>query len=72
MKYRYCEAMRQQLIDKLERKGIVLEPLCGCHDDPLLHNVQFCAPSCMFHNNPNFFNKLLIEMLSIHGIRLFG
>ncbi|PRP81944.1 coiled-coil domain-containing protein [Planoprotostelium fungivorum] len=69
---RYCEAMRLKLVDKLQRANVQLEPLCGCHDDPLLHNVSYCAPNCMFYNNPHYFNKILIEQLSVYGIHLFG
>lgn len=49
---RFVEALRAQLREKIEIKGIQLPPLCCCGDSVWDTNPETCANNCVFYKNP--------------------
>ena len=50
----FLEALRRQVVDRIELQGVVLPRLCACspHLPVLAPHWQHCANNCMYHNNP--------------------
>ncbi|XP_052772913.1 coiled-coil domain-containing protein 15-like isoform X1 [Mya arenaria] len=60
---RYIEALRQQLKDKVRRKGVELPPLCCCGESIWDTNPETCANNCVFYKNPKEYGRALQAML---------
>ncbi|XP_033756102.1 trichohyalin-like [Pecten maximus] len=60
---RFVEALRAQLREKIELKGIQLPPLCCCGNTVWDTNPETCANNCVFYKNPRGFAKALQSLL---------
>ncbi|OWF51416.1 coiled-coil domain-containing protein 15-like [Mizuhopecten yessoensis] len=60
---RFVEALRAQLREKIELKGIQLPPLCCCGISVWDTNPETCANNCVFYKNPRGFAKALQSLL---------
>ncbi|XP_069139453.1 trichohyalin-like [Argopecten irradians] len=60
---RFVEALRAQLREKIELKGIQLPPLCCCGSTVWDTNPETCANNCVFYKNPRGFAKALQSLL---------
>lgn len=55
--YRYTEALRAQIQEKMQLYNITLPPLCCCGPDFWDAHPDTCANNCIFYKNPR--GKLL-------------
>ncbi|ESO90601.1 hypothetical protein LOTGIDRAFT_233620 [Lottia gigantea] len=60
---RYLEALQHNIRIKLEKKGIVLPPLCCCAETAWDTNPDTCANNCIFYKNPKAYTKALQSLL---------
>ncbi|XP_067682101.1 coiled-coil domain-containing protein 15-like [Haliotis asinina] len=60
---RYVEALRQNLREKIVKKGVQLPPLCCCGDTLWDTNPDTCANNCFFYKNPKAYAKALQSLL---------
>ncbi|XP_052250407.1 coiled-coil domain-containing protein 15-like isoform X2 [Dreissena polymorpha] len=60
---RYIGALREQLKDKVRRRGVELPPLCCCGDSIWDTNPETCANNCVFYKNPKEYGRALQAML---------
>lgn len=50
--YRFVEALKQQLKEKMDKRGVELPPLCCCGMTLWDTNPDTCANNCVFYRNP--------------------
>ncbi|XP_050417556.1 coiled-coil domain-containing protein 15 isoform X1 [Patella vulgata] len=60
---RYLEALQHNLRRKIEKKGIILPPLCCCAETAWDTNPDTCANNCVFYKNPKAYAKALHSLL---------
>lgn len=49
--FRYLEALRAQIREKMQLYDITLPPLCGCGSDFWDAHPNTCANNCIFYKN---------------------
>ena len=49
---RYVKALRSLLIEKVERLGVDVPPLCSCGENIWDTHPDLCANNCPFYKNP--------------------
>ncbi|XP_013415514.1 coiled-coil domain-containing protein 15-like [Lingula anatina] len=60
---RYLEALKRSIKEKIERRGIVLPPLCCCGETVWDTHPDTCANNCVFYKNPKAYAKALQSLL---------
>lgn len=61
--YRYIEALRARIQEKMRLYNITLPPLCCCGTDFWDAHPDTCANNCIFYKNHR--GKLLKEMVGV-------
>ncbi|KAK3095448.1 hypothetical protein FSP39_014789 [Pinctada imbricata] len=60
---RFLEALKHQLKDKMDKKGVELAPLCCCGTSVWDTNPETCANNCVFYRNPKGYARALQSLL---------
>lgn len=61
---RYIEALKANLMEKLQSRNIVLPPLCSCGPTIWDANPDTCANNCVFYKNPKSYAKALSTVIA--------
>ncbi|XP_062566864.1 golgin subfamily A member 6-like protein 22 [Saccostrea cucullata] len=65
---RFVEALKQQLKEKMDKRGVELPPLCCCGMTLWDTNPDTCANNCVFYRNPRGYAKALQSLLMANEI----
>lgn len=65
---RFVEALKQQLKEKMDKRGVELPPLCCCGMTLWDTNPDTCANNCVFYRNPKGYAKALQSLLMTNEV----
>ncbi|KAK7806423.1 hypothetical protein U0070_014737, partial [Myodes glareolus] len=66
--YRYVEALRAQVQEKMKLYNITLPPLCCCGPDFWDAHPDTCANNCIFYKNYRAYNRALHSVINSSDI----
>ncbi|XP_048746329.2 caldesmon-like [Ostrea edulis] len=65
---RFVEALKQQLKEKMDKRGVELPPLCCCGMTLWDTSPDTCANNCVYYRNPRGYAKALQSLLMTNEI----